>query len=135
MTGLLGIFRLRDPVFGFTSWEVEWPCFVWAIAVLINAVLPANAARVFTINSRRVNILLLLEFYIHIFLEIVLGSGYFFHDKMPGYCLPGLTAATTLHFTACHIQHPLPQKPTASFAYPGGSSQLLFKSAGAIILP
>jgi hypothetical protein len=74
MTGLLGIFRLREPVFGFVSWEVEGPCFVWAIAVLINAVLPANAARVFTINSRRVNILFLLEFHVHIFLEIVQGS-------------------------------------------------------------
>jgi hypothetical protein len=28
------------------------------------------------------------------------GSGYFFHGKMPGCCLPSLTAATALHFTA-----------------------------------
>jgi hypothetical protein len=62
-------------------------------------------------------------------------SGYFFHDKMPGYRLPGLAAATVLQFTACRIQHPLSQKPTASFAYPGGSSQLLIRSTGAIILP
>ncbi len=61
-------------------------------------------------------------------------SGYFFHDKMPGYCLPGQTAATVLQFIACPIQHPLSQKPTASFAYPGGSSQLLIRSTGAIIL-
>jgi hypothetical protein len=54
---------------------------------------------------------------------------------MPGYRLPVLAAATALHFTACHIQHPLSQKPTASVAYPGGSSQLLIKSTGAIILP
>jgi hypothetical protein len=135
MTGLLGIFRLEDPVFGFFSWDVEWPCFVWALAVLINAVLPANTARVFIINSRRDNILLLLDFHIHIFLEILQESGYFFHDKMPGNCLPGLTAATILHFTACYIQHPLPQKPTAPFAFPGGCNQLLVGSAGAIILP
>jgi hypothetical protein len=66
---------------------------------------------------------------------LIQGSGYFFHDKMPGYRLPGLAAATALQFTACRIQHPLSQKPTASFAYPGGSSQLLIKSTGAIILP
>jgi hypothetical protein len=30
------------------------------------------------------------------------GSGYFFHGKMPGCCLPGLTAATALHFTASY---------------------------------
>jgi hypothetical protein len=53
------------------------------------------------------------------------GSGYFFHDKMPGYRLPGLSAATTLHFTACCIQHPLCLNPTVCFAYLGGSSQLL----------
>jgi hypothetical protein len=63
------------------------------------------------------------------------GSRYFFHDKMPGYRLPGLAAATTLHFIACHIQHPLSQKPTACFAYPGGSNQLLIRGTGAIILP
>jgi len=54
---------------------------------------------------------------------------------MPGYRLLGLAAATTLHFTACPIQHPLSQNPTASFAYPGGNSQLLMRSTGAIILP
>jgi hypothetical protein len=63
------------------------------------------------------------------------GSGYFLRGKMPGYHLQCLAAATTLHFTACHIQHPPSQKPSASIAYPGGTSQLLVKSAGAIILP
>jgi len=53
---------------------------------------------------------------------------------MPGYCLPGLAAATILRFTAWRIQHPLSQKPTAPVAYPGGRSQLLVKSTGAIIL-
>jgi hypothetical protein len=67
--------------------------------------------------------------------QIYQGSGYFFHDKMPGYRLLGLAAATTLQFAACHIKHPLSQKPTASFAFPGGSSQLLLRSTGAIILP
>jgi hypothetical protein len=62
------------------------------------------------------------------------GSGYFFHDKMPRYRLQGLSAATTLHFIACHIEHPMSQNPTACFAYLGGNSQLLIKSTGAIIL-
>jgi hypothetical protein len=54
---------------------------------------------------------------------------------MPGYRLPGLAAATTLHFIACRIKPPLSQEPTTSFAYAGGNSQLLVKSTGAIILP
>jgi hypothetical protein len=54
---------------------------------------------------------------------------------MPAYCLPGLAAATTPQFTACHIKLPLSQKPTTCVAYSGGSNQLLFKSTGAIILP
>jgi hypothetical protein len=62
------------------------------------------------------------------------GSGYFFHDKMPVYRLPGLAAATALQFTACRIQHPLSLKQTASFAYPGGSNHLLIRGTGAIIL-
>jgi hypothetical protein len=33
-------------------------------------------------------------------LSLIHGSGCFFHDKMPGCCLPSLTAATALHFTA-----------------------------------
>jgi hypothetical protein len=32
------------------------------------------------------------------------GSGYFFHGKMPGCCLPSLTAATALHFTAGYLK-------------------------------
>jgi len=66
--------------------------------------------------------------------RIISGVGAFFYVKMPGYRLPGLAAATTLHFTACPIQHPLSQEPTASFAFPGGISHLLIKSTGAIIL-
>ena len=62
------------------------------------------------------------------------GSGCFFHNKMPDYRLPGLAAATTQHFTACHIQHSLSQKPITSFAYPGGSNHLLIKTTRAIIL-
>jgi hypothetical protein len=31
------------------------------------------------------------------------GSGYFFHGKMPGCCLPSLAAATALHFTAGYL--------------------------------
>jgi hypothetical protein len=53
---------------------------------------------------------------------------------MPSYRLAGLAAATTLQFTACRIKHPLSQKTTASFAYPGGISHLSIKSTGAIIL-
>ena len=46
----------------------------------------------------------------------VQGSGYFFHVKMPGYRLASLSAATTLHFTACCIQLLLSQNPTACIA-------------------
>jgi len=67
-------------------------------------------------------------------IQINQGSGYFFHDKMPGYRRAGLSAATTPQFTACHIQHLPSQKPPACFAYPGGSSQLLIRNTGAIIL-
>jgi hypothetical protein len=62
------------------------------------------------------------------------GLGYFLHVKMPGYRLASLSAATTLHFTACCIQLLLSQNPTAFIAYLGGSSQLLIRSTGAIIL-
>jgi hypothetical protein len=34
-------------------------------------------------------------------IKFIQGSEYFLHDKMPGYDLPGLAAATALHFTAC----------------------------------
>jgi hypothetical protein len=40
------------------------------------------------------------------------GSGYFFHGKMPGCCLPSLTAATALHFTAGYLK--LSQAPGRS---------------------
>jgi hypothetical protein len=36
--------------------------------------------------------------------NITQGSRYFFHDKMPGCCLPSLTAATASHFTAGHLK-------------------------------
>jgi len=54
---------------------------------------------------------------------------------MPGYRVPVLAAATTPHFTAYRLKIPLSQKPKVSFAYPGGNSQLLVRSTGAIILP
>jgi hypothetical protein len=41
---------------------------------------------------------------------IVVGSGYFFHGKMPGCCLPSLTAATALHFTAGDLKLSLEQE-------------------------
>jgi hypothetical protein len=53
---------------------------------------------------------------------------------MPGYRRADPTAATTPQFTARRIQHLLSQKPTSCFAYPGGSSRLLIKGIGAIIL-
>jgi hypothetical protein len=72
--------------------------------------------------------------FFHLF-DLFQGSGCFFHGKMPGYCQPGLAAATALQFTACRIQHPLSQEPKASIAYAGGSSHFSIKSTGAIILP
>jgi hypothetical protein len=60
--------------------------------------------------------------------------GYFFHDKMPGCCLPILTAATALHFTAACLQRLLQQEPTPCFAFLGGNSPLPLGGAGAIIL-
>jgi hypothetical protein len=60
-------------------------------------------------------------------------SGHFFHDKMPGCCLPGLTAATALHFTAVYLKPSLEQEPTLCFAFLGGHSPLLVRSIGAII--
>jgi hypothetical protein len=62
------------------------------------------------------------------------GSGYFFHDKMPGCCLPSLTAATALHFTASYLKLSLEQEPTPCFAFLGSNSLLPIKSTGAIIL-
>jgi hypothetical protein len=67
--------------------------------------------------------------------QLLEWSGYFFHGKMPGCCLPGLTAATALHFTAGYLKGSLQQDPTPCFAYLGGNSPLPVGSAGAISLP
>jgi hypothetical protein len=50
------------------------------------------------------------------------GSGCFFHGKIPGCCLPNLTAATALHFTAGYLKLSLQQEPTPCFAFLGGLS-------------
>jgi hypothetical protein len=62
------------------------------------------------------------------------GSGYFFHGKMPGCCLPSQTAATALHFTTCYLKRQIQQEPTPCFAFLGGNSPLPVRSAGAISL-
>jgi hypothetical protein len=62
------------------------------------------------------------------------GSGYFFHDKMPGCCPPSLTAATPLQFTAGGLQRSLQQEPAPRFAFLGGNSLLPIRRTGAIIL-
>jgi hypothetical protein len=75
----------------------------------------------------------------HLFFQIqgivvyMRGRGVFFHDKMPGCCLPSLTAATALHFTAGHLKFSRQQEPTPSVAFLGGNSPLLLRSCGAII--
>jgi len=61
-------------------------------------------------------------------------SGYFFHGKMPGCCLPSPTAATALHFTAGYLKLSLQQEPTPCFAFLGGNSPPPIRSTGAIIL-
>jgi len=66
--------------------------------------------------------------------QLLEGSRYFFHVKMPGYRLARQAAATTLHFTACDIELVLSQNPAVCIAYLGGNSQLPIRSAGAIIL-
>jgi hypothetical protein len=53
---------------------------------------------------------------------------------MPGCCLPSLTAATALHFTAGYLKLSLEQEPTPCFAFLGGNSPLPIRSTGAIIL-
>jgi hypothetical protein len=58
------------------------------------------------------------------------GSGYFFHGKMPGCCLPSLTGATALHFTAGYLKLSLQQEPTPCFAFLGGNSPLPIRSTG-----
>jgi hypothetical protein len=54
---------------------------------------------------------------------------------MPGCCLPSLTAATALYFTAGYLKLSRQQEPTACFAFLGGNSPLPLRSTGAIILP
>jgi hypothetical protein len=53
---------------------------------------------------------------------------------MPGCCLPSLTAATALHFTAVYLKLSLKQESTPCFAFLGGNSPLPINSTGAIIL-
>jgi hypothetical protein len=53
---------------------------------------------------------------------------------MPGCCLPSLTAATALHFTAGYLKLSIEQKPTQCFAFLDGNSPLPIRSTGAIIL-
>jgi hypothetical protein len=53
---------------------------------------------------------------------------------MPDCCLPSLTAATALHFTAGYSKLSLQQEPTLCFTFLGGNSLRLFKTTGAIIL-
>jgi len=53
---------------------------------------------------------------------------------MPGCCLPSLTAATALHFTAGYLKLSLQQEPMPCFAFLGGNSPLPIRSTGAIIL-
>jgi hypothetical protein len=67
-------------------------------------------------------------------IDLIQGSGYFFHGKMPGCCLPSLTAATALHFTAGCLKGSLQQEPAPCFAFLGGNSPLPVGSSGAIIL-
>jgi hypothetical protein len=53
---------------------------------------------------------------------------------MPGYCLPSLTAATALHFTAGYLKLSRQQEPTPCFAFLGGNSPLPIRTTGAIML-
>jgi hypothetical protein len=62
------------------------------------------------------------------------GPGHFFEDKMPGCCLPSLTAATTLQFTTGGLKISLEQEPTPCFAFLSGNSPLTISTTGAIIL-
>jgi hypothetical protein len=65
---------------------------------------------------------------------MIQGSGCFLHGKMPGCCLPSLTAATALLFTAGYLKLSRQQEPTPCFAFLGGNSPLPIRSTGAIIL-
>jgi len=53
---------------------------------------------------------------------------------MPGCCLPSLTAAVALHFTAGYLKLSREQEPTPCFAFLGGNSPLPIRSTGVIIL-
>jgi hypothetical protein len=53
---------------------------------------------------------------------------------MPGCCLPSLTAATALNFTAGYLKLSLEQEPTVCFAFLDGNSPVPIRSTGAIIL-
>jgi hypothetical protein len=53
---------------------------------------------------------------------------------MPGCCLPILTAATALHFTAGDLKDSGQQQPWPCFAFHGGNSLLSVGSTGAISL-
>jgi hypothetical protein len=52
---------------------------------------------------------------------------------MPGYCLPNLTAATALYFTAGCLKLSRQQKPTPCLAFLDGNSPLPVGSTGMII--
>jgi hypothetical protein len=67
-------------------------------------------------------------------IKLSYGLGVFFSGKMPGCCLPSLTAATALHFTAGDFEHSLQQEPTQCYAFLGGRRTLSIRSTGAIIL-
>jgi hypothetical protein len=54
---------------------------------------------------------------------------------MPGCCLPSLTAATALHFTADYLKGLLQKEPTPCVAFLGGNSPLPVGSVEAISLP
>jgi hypothetical protein len=65
---------------------------------------------------------------LYTYLQLNQGSWYFFHGKMPGCCLPSLTAATGLHFTAGYLKLSLQQEPTPCFAFLGGNNPLPIRS-------
>jgi hypothetical protein len=66
--------------------------------------------------------------------QLFQGSRYFFHGKMPGCCLPSLTAATPLQFTTDGLKISVQQEPTPYFAFLGGNSPLTIRTPRAIIL-
>jgi hypothetical protein len=62
------------------------------------------------------------------------GAGYFLYDKTPGYGLPFLLRATTIHLAPCWIQPSVSRKPTRYFASRGGDSPLPVNITEAISL-